>query len=153
MASYASAEGRRRRRVLPVACCGAVALFGIGLTVSLLSPTTILNALTLWGNYTLTADIAYAPGRNRGGLDVYAPRASGARKPVVVFFYGGNWETGDKALYRFVGAAPCTAHVLRVDVRTIALARGREGSRQPPVDLAERHVAPHRVERREACVA
>ena len=50
------------------------------------------------------ADIAYAQGP-RGRLDVYEPRAPHPGAPVVVFIYGGNWDSGDKALYRFVGAA------------------------------------------------
>ena len=50
-----------------------------------------------------TADISYTQGP-RGRLDVYEPRARRHGAPVVVFFYGGNWDCGTKALYRFVGA-------------------------------------------------
>ena len=32
--------------------------------------------------------------------------------PVVVFFYGGSWNTGDRAQYRFVGAALASRGVL-----------------------------------------
>jgi acetyl esterase/lipase len=32
------------------------------------------------------------------------PKPAGSR-PLVVFFYGGRWETGDKSEYKFVGAA------------------------------------------------
>ena len=85
---------------------GVVSLFGIGLTMFVLSPAWVLNTLARWGDYTLVRDIAYRPGE-RGGLDVYIPSGTGAGKhrPVVMFVYGGNWETGDKAMYRFVGAA------------------------------------------------
>jgi acetyl esterase/lipase len=66
------------------------------------SPVTVLNGLAQ-GGFSVTKDVAYAPGP-RGMLDVYAPRnAAGA--PVVVFFYGGSWQEGDKGMYRFVGAA------------------------------------------------
>lgn len=41
----------------------------------------------------------------RQGLDVYAPRGGGAGRPVLVFFYGGNWDSGDKRDYGFVGRA------------------------------------------------
>lgn len=68
-----------------------------------LSPVRVLNVLALLENYRVTTDIAYAPGPRRS-LDVYAPRSAIAA-PVVVFFYGGNWQEGDKAMYRFVGAA------------------------------------------------
>ena len=47
-------------------------------------------------------DIAYAPGP-RGGLDVYAPRDPGQPLPVVIFFYGGNWNSGSKGDYAWVG--------------------------------------------------
>ena len=47
-------------------------------------------------------DVAYGDGA-RHRLDVFHPRrADGA--PVIVFFYGGRWESGDKAMYRFVAA-------------------------------------------------
>ncbi|MEP7314937.1 MAG: alpha/beta hydrolase [Pseudomonadota bacterium] len=56
------------------------------------------------------ADLHYAPGP-RGGMDVYLPPA-GARKPLVIFWYGGNWTAGARADYRFVGAALAkTGHV------------------------------------------
>lgn len=37
-------------------------------------------------------------------LDIYVP-ASGEDLPIVVFFYGGRWSSGDKAEYKFVGQA------------------------------------------------
>lgn len=51
-------------------------------------------------------DQVFAPGE-RGRLDVYAPRlvAAGAKLPVIVFFYGGSWNSGSKADYRFAGQA------------------------------------------------
>jgi acetyl esterase/lipase len=61
------------------------------------------NAPTLFGSYNRRVDIAYgAAPRQR--LDVYAPRNVQMR-PVVVFWYGGTWKMGNKADYRFVGAA------------------------------------------------
>lgn len=69
-----------------------------------LSPASVLNALTLWGRYRASQNIAYAPGP-RGRLDVYAPDRSRGAAPVVVFFYGGSWQSGNKGTYRFVGAA------------------------------------------------
>jgi len=37
-------------------------------------------------------------------LDVYAPRrASATLRPVVVFIHGGNWDSGDKKTYWFIG--------------------------------------------------
>jgi acetyl esterase/lipase len=41
-------------------------------------------------------------GKNRLDLDVYAP-ANAAGAPVVVFFYGGSWESGKRRWYGYVG--------------------------------------------------
>jgi acetyl esterase/lipase len=43
----------------------------------------------------------------RGRLDLYAPRGTrpSARLPVIVFFYGGSWNSGDKQGYAFAGRA------------------------------------------------
>ena len=39
-------------------------------------------------------------------LDVYTPRsaATASRRPVIVFFYGGSWQRGDKNDYQFVAS-------------------------------------------------
>jgi acetyl esterase/lipase len=59
-------------------------------------------ALSSPGAVQLNHDVAYASGA-RGKLDVYAPRNPRAKASVVVFLYGGSWQSGSKALYRFVG--------------------------------------------------
>ena len=42
----------------------------------------------------------------RQRLDIYAPRRSlGGDRPVLVFFYGGNWDSGDRRDYAFAGRA------------------------------------------------
>ncbi|SDY17309.1 alpha/beta hydrolase [Hymenobacter psychrophilus] len=52
--------------------------------------------------YVPATDSAFSAGRQL--LDVYAPKARAARPyPVVVFIHGGNWNSGSKALYSFVG--------------------------------------------------
>lgn len=56
-----------------------------------------------WG-YVRHADIVYGD-QSRQKLDVYAPDEPAAGHPVVVFFYGGSWQTGNKDGYRFVGEA------------------------------------------------
>lgn len=60
-----------------------------------------LNAATP-GRGPAARDIAYGDGPRRT-LDVYAPRRTPA--PVVVFLYGGGWDTGAKADYAFAGKA------------------------------------------------
>ncbi len=55
-----------------------------------------------------TKDVPYVANGSdaeRHLLDVYAPRESlaGAGRPVVVFIHGGNWNSGSKNLYAFIG--------------------------------------------------
>ena len=64
----------------------------------------VLNVLSTNSAVTVTRDIAYAPGPRRM-LDVYAPQSRIAGRPVVVFFYGGSWDSGSKRDYAFVGQA------------------------------------------------
>lgn len=70
------------------------------------------NAVAAFGPYTRYPDIAYqsAPAR---ALDVYVPRHA-LRAPVAVFFYGGGWNSGARASYRFVGAALAKAGIIAV---------------------------------------
>jgi len=66
-----------------------------------------MGALNAWvpaDTYRATTNVAYASGP-RQTLDIYQPAAGGEPAPVVVFYYGGNWESGARADYRFVGEA------------------------------------------------
>lgn len=64
-----------------------------------------LNAITPERGYTLAEDVVY-DGSTNMKLDVYAPTTDvGGGAPVVVFFYGGRWQSGSKDDYRFVGQA------------------------------------------------
>ena len=62
----------------------------------------VLDALVPRRGYRAETDLAYGDGPRRR-LDVYRPIDAGASSPVIVFFYGGNWEAGARAHYRFVG--------------------------------------------------
>ena len=77
------------------------------------SPLGTLNAVIPGGSYTLNADVAYGP-LARQRLDIYRPTdaAPAAGWPVVVFFYGGSWNRGEKADYKFVGEALASRGVL-----------------------------------------
>jgi acetyl esterase/lipase len=67
------------------------------------TPADLLNILSWRGDWDVTSSIPYANGP-RHSLDVYAPRGA-ANAAVIVFFYGGNWQSGHKEMYRFVAAA------------------------------------------------
>ena len=84
------------------------ALFLLGAALAACSPARLLNAAVPAGTYQLEGDVAYG-GASRQRLDIYRPLAAtlpapGAR-PLVVFFYGGTWSSGDRARYKFVGEA------------------------------------------------
>lgn len=73
-----------------VASCGGIAF-------------TVANLPAHFGKFERRADIAYGE-LPRQSLDVYVP--DGAHdKPIIVFWYGGGWEDGERSNYRFVGAA------------------------------------------------
>ena len=53
---------------------------------------TVANAPAHFGDFERRADIAYGM-HPRQHLDVYSPKTAGAR-PIIVFWYGGGWESG-----------------------------------------------------------
>src|SRR5450830_1570386 len=69
------------------------------------SPVKTLNAIIPSDGYTLEQGIAYGA-LPRQKLDVYIPKnKNSVAKPIVVFFYGGSWDSGDRADYKFVAEA------------------------------------------------
>ena len=49
----------------------------------------------------------------RQRLDIYRPTGNGPF-PVMVFLYGGAWDSGDRSMYRFVGDAFASHGILTV---------------------------------------
>jgi acetyl esterase/lipase len=82
-----------RRAVLAVG--GALATTGC-------SPVDILN--TLAPERLVANGLPYGDDF-RQTLDIYTPTGRPGLCPVVVFLYGGGWNSGDRAMYRFVGGA------------------------------------------------
>lgn len=71
------------------------------------SPKTLNMAdrfLGAGGTCQLAAGQLYGRGA-RQSLDIWGPSGPLQNLPVVIFFYGGGWETGDRADYGFVGRA------------------------------------------------
>jgi acetyl esterase/lipase len=64
----------------------------------------VLNATVATDTYRRVDDQSYGPDP-RQQLDVYQPAPDVKNAPLVVFFYGGSWSSGDRADYRFVGEA------------------------------------------------
>jgi acetyl esterase/lipase len=85
--------------MLVVVACGGVAF-------------TAANAPALFGEFDRRADVPYGT-LPRQRLDAYTPwHATG--KPIIVFWYGGGWESGRKSQYRFVGATLAKAGYVAV---------------------------------------
>ena len=79
-----------------------------GFTLFGCSPVGLLNGLSgLVGDPARLAGSAIAFGSDpRLKLDVWAPKAKSSEPlPVVVFFYGGGWDSGERGDYGFVGRA------------------------------------------------
>lgn len=64
----------------------------------------VLNAVTPNIGYARHADIHYGE-KPRQKLDVYVPTDGATPAPVVVFFYGGAWNQGNKEAYAYVAQA------------------------------------------------
>ncbi|WP_218509555.1 alpha/beta hydrolase [Variovorax sp. dw_308] len=90
-----------RRAALFVAAIGAALL-------SACSPARLLDRAVPQDTYDFEGDVAYGPAP-RQRLDVFRPLPAAlpaaGRRPLVVFFFGGAWTTGDRAGFRFVGEA------------------------------------------------
>lgn len=92
------------RRLLTLTAAFALAALGG------CSAAGVLNAAVSHKNFHIEQGLAYGD-TPRQKLDVYvpaadAPRAASAHgRPIVVFFYGGSWQTGSRSNYLFVGAA------------------------------------------------
>lgn len=102
------------------------ALLFMGLVTSACSPVNILNAVIPDKGYRLTEGVAYGD-LPRQTLDIYVPKnhlilsterpdslkdktentnaTASEHLPVVVFFYGGSWDSGNRTSYKFIGEA------------------------------------------------
>jgi acetyl esterase/lipase len=68
------------------------------------SEVDVLNSLIPACGYHTTANLSYG-NLPRQKLDIYHPNKAPAGAKVVIFFYGGHWQDGEKKDYRFVGQA------------------------------------------------
>lgn len=78
------------------------------------STTDILDRLVPSDSYQAELGVAYGV-LERQRLDVYRPLQPGpGAAPLVVFFYGGSWTSGQRSEYRFVGEALASRGVVTV---------------------------------------
>ena len=97
----------KRVWITVLAAIAALAAFAVW------SPAFLLNLVARGADVTVERDIAFGDGE-RLKLDIYKPAEASGPLPVVVFFYGGSWQRGDKASYRFVGSALARAGIVAV---------------------------------------
>lgn len=65
---------------------------------------------------SIARDLRYVRGDDpRHMLDVYTPKGA-AGAPVVLFFYGGGWRSGDKRLFEHLGRAFAARGIVAVTV-------------------------------------
>jgi acetyl esterase/lipase len=87
----------------------------------------LLNGLAALRGHRAAVDVPYGP-LPRQRFDLYRPAAAedaASGTPLVVFFYGGSWSSGERAQYRFVGEALAARGVaaMVVDYRLYPQAR------------------------------
>jgi acetyl esterase/lipase len=71
-----------------------------GVMLDACAPVDLLNAWVPPGNHRRVRDIAYGShGRQR--LDIHIPHDLAGPAEVVIFFYGGAWQTGERGDYLF----------------------------------------------------
>jgi acetyl esterase/lipase len=87
---------------------------GLALLLGGCSGLSIIDSLTADGGYTVERDIAYGA-LPRQHYDIYRPLAPvDPGRPVLVFFYGGSWITGERGQYRFIGQSFASAGYVTV---------------------------------------
>ena len=78
----------------------------ISTLLSACSPLGLVNGVAKVYPADVQRDIAYGDSPKQA-LDLYLPSperlTAGQKTPVVVFFYGGSWNSGDKSMYGFIG--------------------------------------------------
>ena len=67
------------------------------------APSDLLNATIPTADVTITQAVPYGAGPRRM-MDIYRPAGDQTGLPIVVFFYGGSWNSGERGTYKFVAA-------------------------------------------------
>jgi len=92
------------RRTHQRALCSTLPVIGLSFLAAC-DARQIAETVFVGDQFTLTANIAYDTGA-RHKLDVYRPRdVAKTPVPVIVFLYGGRWQSGAKGEYKLAGDA------------------------------------------------
>jgi acetyl esterase/lipase len=77
------------------------------------SPLSLINATVSNNSHIRMEGLPYGP-HERQRMDVYLPKPAQAGAPMVVFFYGGSWNSGERGDYKFVGEALAARGIVAV---------------------------------------
>jgi acetyl esterase/lipase len=89
----------------------AAAGLGVAALAVACAPITFLNLAISRDGYRIEKNLAYGADP-RQKLDLYIPDGLKAPAPVLLFFYGGSWQTGTKDYYLALGEAFATRGVV-----------------------------------------
>jgi acetyl esterase/lipase len=89
---------------MPLRSKTLVVLMTLVTAVAACSPASVLNLMIPRSGYHIVRDIAYGSDP-RQKIDLYVPDNLKAAAPVILFFYGGSWQSGSKELYLGLGQA------------------------------------------------
>jgi acetyl esterase/lipase len=81
-----------------------LALLGAAIVACAPAAASVLNLAVPRSGYHVVRDLPYGTDP-RQKLDVYVPDGLKTKVPVVLFFYGGFWQSGSKSLYLYLGQA------------------------------------------------
>ena len=93
-------------KTLTWALLALLALLASAGALLFVAPGAVLNLAAAIDSHRLAEGEAYGP-LPRHRYDLYRPKGAAPAEgwPLVVFFYGGAWNRGERADYRFVGEA------------------------------------------------
>jgi len=86
---------------------------GITFLISGCSPFAAVNLLVPRSGYSIHDGIAFGIDP-RQKLDIYVPNELKSPAPVLLFFYGGNWESGKRGDYLAFGQALASRGIVTI---------------------------------------
>jgi acetyl esterase/lipase len=111
----------------------AALLAGLTALLSACSPFSAINLLVPKSGYDVHGALAYGADP-RQKLDVYVPQGLKGPAPVLLFFYGGAWSSGNRGDYRAFGQAFASEGIVTVvaDYRLYPQVNIPPSCRMPP---------------------
>ena len=68
------------------------------------STTALVNLISSSDHYTIVSNVSYGT-LQRQKLDIYVPDEEIRNNILIVFFYGGSWDSGSKGKYKFLASS------------------------------------------------